>query len=111
MVPVMSFPSQCRSSRRRFGLLAGPHCPLHCPFNGWPNCARAIAGSDRISAATAARRSARMTISLAGTTRRPFLTGLSTWTKDRLAEIIFQTIQVPVVLLADVLGQLAVATP
>ena len=39
------------------------------------------------------------------------LAGLRTRTEDRLAEIVFQAIQVLVVLLADVLGQLAAFAP
>src|SRR6185369_2685099 len=48
---------------------------------------------------------------LAGAVRRLLLTGLRTRTKDRLTEIVFETIQVAVVLLADVLRQLAAVTP
>jgi len=42
---------------------------------------------------------------------RRFDTGLNARTEDRLTEIVFETIQVTVVLLADVLGQLAAVAP
>src|SRR5262245_51298131 len=48
---------------------------------------------------------------LAGSRRRLLLTGLLPRTEDGVSEIINKTIQILVVLLADVLGQLAALTP
>src|SRR5687767_10504808 len=91
----------------RFGLSAGPHSPLHCPLSGWPNCADAAAGTMASSAARTRNLNVRVRMALIPLARAASgpLPRLLPRAEDRLPEIVGQTIQVLVVLLADVLGQ------
>src|SRR4051812_14807882 len=45
--PLMFLPSQLNS--RTTCVLPAPHSPLHVPFSGWPNCAKAGEAARRTS--------------------------------------------------------------